>query len=72
MPVDIPRANLHARHRSSWQIALSHEAARWRSARCWQTTPRAGPFGPWTGSCILCGYTALILVLSAMLVRRDA
>jgi ABC-2 type transport system permease protein len=33
----------------------------------------AGDFGPWVGLLVLCGYTALILVLgTVLLVRRDA
>lgn len=35
--------------------------------------PGPDAFGPWTGFCILCGYTALILAISTvLLVRRDA
>jgi ABC-2 type transport system permease protein len=35
--------------------------------------PTPDAFGPWTGFLILCGYTAAILVLGAvLLVRRDA
>lgn len=38
-----------------------------------KNNPGPDAFGPWTGFLILCGYTALILAISAvLLVRRDA